>query len=95
MRTKDEIDAEAARLEAMKPTVRKCSGFGDNHHNAIDAQVQVLREGMSNDDIFDAWGDEEIDEFEQNVLDAAIQAQDWMRGDTDEAPSVEWQDLVQ
>lgn len=94
MRSQDEIDTEAKKLEEMKPTVRRCSSFGDNHHDAIDAQVRVLRERMSEDDIYSEFGDEGMDDFAQNVLDEALEARWWMCGDNDTAPSEAWKDLV-
>ena len=42
MRVKKQIDKEIAALKKMKPNVRRSSAFGDNHHAAIDAQIDVL-----------------------------------------------------
>ena len=96
MKTNEQIDAEIEALRKMKPNVRRRSGFGDDHHHAIEAQMSVLREKMSIDEIYEAYGDEDADEFEQNVLDEAIAAHDWMMGGLaeDNAPSVGWVDLV-
>lgn len=94
MKTRVEIDTEAATLEKMKPTVRQRSGFGDDHHETIDAQIQVLRDCMSHDDIYDAWGDEDMEKLAQNVLDAAIAAHEWMTGRNKEAPNLGWQSRV-
>ena len=94
MKTANQIQAEADTLELMKPKVRKFSGFGDNHHNAIDAQIAVLRDDLSEDQIYDSYGDNTADEFEQNVLDEALFARQWMDGEEENAPSVEWKDLV-
>ena len=49
MRTGKEIAAEIAKLKKMKPDVRKTSMFGDNHHDAIDAQVDVLERKLTLD----------------------------------------------
>ena len=96
MKTKEQIDAEIEALRKMKPSVRRRSAFGDDHHHAIEAQISVLRETMSVDEIYDAYGDEDAYEFEQNVLDEAINAHDWMMGvlAEDTAPSVDWASLV-
>jgi hypothetical protein len=93
MRTQAEILAEADTLETMKPTVRSSSAFGDDHHAAIDAQVQVLRDRMTQDDIYDTWGDEDADDFAQNVLDEALATHEWMHGHGP-APHEGWADLV-
>ena len=93
MKTNEQIDAEIAALNEMKPSVRHRSAFGDDNHEAIEAQLSVLRERMDTDEIYDTWGDEDTDEFAQNVLDEALAARHWLIGD-EEAPSVGWASLV-
>ena len=95
--TVTEIAAEIAKLTAMKPTVRATSMFGDNHHDAIDAQVEVLTKQMSETAIYDRFGDPLDDDPDQpqNVVEAAIEARLWLVGEGDGAPpSAEWQQLV-
>ncbi len=97
MKTTAEIEAEIAALTAMKPTVRKFSAFGDDHHQAIDAQVETLTERLDANAVHDSFGEEAMaDEFRQNELDAALQASDRMFGlaADDEQPSADWQSLV-
>lgn len=91
----EQIRTEIATLFELKPNVRQYSGFGDDHHAAIEAQVSVLEQSMTTDDVYDSFGDEAADDFAQNVLDEALRAADWLEGETDEAPSVGWQDLAQ
>lgn len=79
-KTQEQIDAEVAALVAVKPKVRETNAFGDDNHAAIDAQLAVLRERMSHDDVYDAYGDEDSEEFDQHTLDAALSAHDWMVG---------------
>lgn len=93
MKTKEQIAAEIAKLTEMKPSVRRGSAFGDDHHAAIDAQIDVLTDWMDEDAIYDAWGDEDADEFAQNVLDAALEAYNWMYSTNTEAPSEAWAEL--
>jgi len=88
MRNTEEITAEIKKLSTMKPTVRRFSGFGDDHHAAIEAQIEVLQSELSEDDIFANWD-------EQNVRDGAVEALFWMKGEEDTAPSTNWEDLVQ
>jgi hypothetical protein len=97
-KTNEQIGAEVAKLEILKPQVRRYNVFGEDHYHAIDAQIAVLSdEYMYIDEIYDTYGDEEADEFEQNVLDAAIEACDWRDGSLaeDEAPNVGWSELVE
>lgn len=89
MKTHEQIEAEIAALNEMKPNVQHHSAFGDDNHEAIEAQLSVLRERMDIDEIYDAWGDEDSDEFAQYVLDEALAARDWMVGDG-LAPSEGW-----
>lgn len=97
-KSEDQVNAEIAALEALKPKVRKRTAFGDDNHAAIDAQLDVLRKRMNSDDVYDTYGDEDADEFDQYVLDSALAAHDWMTGlvDSDEeAPVAGWSGLAQ
>lgn len=88
--TAEEIVAEAATLKKMKPTVLKSSAFGDNHHNAIDAQIEALEMRKSEEEIYDELADEA-----DNVRDAALEAVRWMEGESEDgAPSDNWKSLV-
>lgn len=83
--TKD-IIAEIAALTEMKPRVRRFSAFGDDNHNAIDAQLQVLEDRMTDDDI--------LDHFVDNALDEAMNARRWLDGDSEDGPpSAGWKEL--
>lgn len=96
-KTEDAIRIEIEALKALKPKVRRHNAFGDDHREAIDAQISVLEERMTLDKIYDTWGDEAMDEFAQNVLDAAIEARDWMTGELAEdegKPSDGWSELA-
>jgi hypothetical protein len=90
-----EIAAERVTLEVMKPNVLRRNMFGEDHHEAIDAQIAVLTNVMDMDAIEAAWGDDTADEYADHVHMAAISAHDWMMGlSTEPAPSVDWQELV-
>jgi len=92
-KTEDQINAEIAALVALKPKVRERTAFGDDNHAAIDAQLAVLRERMSSDEVYDAYGDEDSDEFDQHTFDAALSAHDWMSGtlaSDEDAPAASW-----
>jgi len=85
------IDAEIVALTKIKPTVRRTSQFGDNHHDAIDAQIKVLDQRMNRTEADDYF------EFDpENVQDAVRDAVDWLRGEFTGAASLaeSWRELV-
>lgn len=89
-RTKEEIDAEVAKLREMKPKVRSRTAFGDSNWEAIDAQIEVL-EGRRDE----TWiWDEFPDGIEDNRFDAAQDALRWREGQSDEPPSKGWDPLT-
>ncbi|WKV22055.1 hypothetical protein Phage2-1_00054 [Achromobacter phage 2-1] len=87
MRTKEEIDTELVRLA-------ECRIFIPNFHkHSLDAQWKFLEGRLSNNDIFDKWGEEALGEdFDQQQLDAVIEAANGSC-ESDEAPNVNWQEL--
>ena len=87
--TSEAVKAEIEALKQIKPKVRPESFFGDNHHDAIDAQVKVLTEDMSEED-----AESEFEYEPDNVRNAAMEAYDWLEGSLPEAPSAGWQELV-
>jgi hypothetical protein len=90
--TAAQIKAEIAKLEKMKPNVRRSSAFGDDHQAAIDAQLDVMKEGLDNDAIYDRY-----EHGPQNVLDAALEVMGWMDGGSygdGEPPTNNWKSLV-
>lgn len=92
MRSRIEIDTEIKALEEMKPRVRRTTYFGDDNHAAIEAQLEVLRGNVDEDEIQDKFDDGEWTEHER---DNAQQAVDWMEEYTDEgSPSENWQELT-
>jgi hypothetical protein len=92
-KTEEQINAEIAALMKIKPNVRERTIFGDDNHAAIDAQVAVLRDRMSSDKVYNDYGDEDSDDFDQYTLDAALSAHDWMTGalaSDEDAPAASW-----
>lgn len=86
-----EIDLEIEKLRILKPLVPTVSVFGDQHCDAIDAQINVLEERMDLVNTLDLYmGDS------QNILSAAESASNWMAGESDDGdpPSESWNDLV-
>lgn len=102
MRTTQEINAEIAALKAIKPSVRERSFFGDDNHAAIDAQIAVLTERMSMDEVYSRFGEDDsmdcdIDQPTEHELDCALNAHNWMSGalaSDEQSPSESWGDLA-
>lgn len=100
--TEKEVAEEIEVLRKIKPTVRKTSLFGDNHHHAINAQIEVLENDMPEDEIYDHQEGEEIyaeeEEWRDNVVSAALDARRWLDGEEREEPgppSESWKPLIQ
>ncbi len=88
----EEIAAEIAALTTMKPTVLRFSKFQDDHHAAIEAQIDVLTQRMTIEELAADFG-----ESADNILDEATDAYDWMNGlqaDDMLKPSENWASLV-
>ncbi|AJD82945.1 hypothetical protein PJWF_00051 [Achromobacter phage JWF] len=88
MRTNEEIGGELNRLA-------ECRKFIPNMlKHCLDAQVEVLEGRMTHNEIFDKWGEESTGEdFDQQLLDAVVEAETWMIEQCDEAPNVNWQEF--
>ncbi len=88
--TQETIQAEIRTLSLLQPTIRATSAFGDDNRAAVDAQVTVLNENMSRDDIYARFGDTGY------ITDSALDARDWLDGESDsELLSENWAGLVQ
>lgn len=88
LRTKEEIDAEMTQLAEARKFIPNL------HKHSLDAQVWVLTELPTHDEIFDKYGEENNPEdFDQEQLDAVLEAERWLRQESDEAPSVNWQEF--
>lgn len=93
--TDEQIAEQIAKLKEIKPTVRRRSSFGDDHHEAIDGQVRVLEKGMTEDQIYNYFEPPGDEEQGRNVLDAALEARRWLDGEQDSPdPVASWQELV-
>lgn len=96
MQSLKQVLAEIKKLKKMKPKVRQYSSFGDDHHEAIDAQVDVLERRLEENDIWDRWQDAMDPEEMPHALDSALAARRWLDGDNvDGAPSKDWKELAQ
>lgn len=77
-KSKEEIKAEIAALEALKPVGR----FAGKTRETINVQIDVLKNRGVVDDTCDEWND--LTEEQQS---AAYEAQNWAKGSTNEVPS--------
>jgi len=78
MKTQKEVEQQIEALRGIQEKVRPYSAFGDSHLDAIDAQIKVLEEDMENDEI-----EYEFESEAQNVLMAALDARQWIDGESD------------
>ena len=89
--TEKQIESEIKKLAEMQQTVRPYSAFGDDHRAAIAAQIVVLEEQLTEDDVWDRYGEDA-----ENIRENAEEAARWLEGETEENTlSENWQSLVQ
>lgn len=90
--TREEIEAEIEALEEIKPKVPESSHFGDDNWASIDAQIEVLRGEIDEND-FEIFVDD--GDWSEHIRDEAQYAYDWMTGyTTDPPPSEGWQAIA-
>ncbi len=75
--TKRDVTAQIKALREIMPKVVHFNFFGDDNHAAIEAQIEVLRSEMHDDEI-DAQG------WKESVASAARDARLWLDGDRDD-----------
>lgn len=92
--TDKQIADEIAALNALKTTVPKITMFGDNNHERIDAQIEVLEKRMTEKQVEQRFYiDETTEDYQDGDNDLwsnAGEAQRWMMGEEDESPSTGW-----
>lgn len=92
MRTKKEANAqikELRRIVKLK-TFRRRTLFGDDNVAAINAQIEVLKEGLSEGDVDDRQDNETYSEHTAYIARDAAQ---WLHGHTDQPPAAGWKGL--
>lgn len=101
--TKAQIKKEIAALRKMKPRVLHYSGFGDDHHAAIDAQIHVLENGLGSNEVYDLQcecemnecaGDDGIEWHRENIFSAANEVIGWREGEEEISPTENWKPLM-
>ncbi len=96
--TPEQIKAEIESLQSIKFKVREYSAFGDNHRDAIEAQIKVLEDDLLEDEIYNRadeslYAEEEV--WTESVKDAALEVRQWLDGDMEETPTENWASLIQ
>lgn len=89
--TDAQVEAQIARLQEIRPLVPATSWFGDDNQGAIDAQIEVLREDLSETQIDRRWDDDTY------IHGSAMHAREWLDNVNclDGAPSEGWEGLVE
>ncbi len=89
----EQVMAEIAALQAVKPKVPKYTALSDNNHAGIDAQIKVLSEALDIDQVHDVFQEGSHTFYE------ALHASDWLHGrlhpEDDAPPSDGWKTVGQ
>jgi hypothetical protein len=91
MKSTKEIEAEIKTLKTFKPKIQRTTFFGDDNHAAIEAQIEVLKQQMTEDEVF---GKQDSEEWTEHQSGAARDAANWLSGDEETSPSSSWKSLV-
>jgi hypothetical protein len=89
-KNREQVLAEIEKLEALLPKLPKKNYFGEDVHEQVEAQIQVLCEDLDDDDIYAEWEDEDDYDYNRSKIDSAIAAREWATGSTDISPSDDW-----
>jgi hypothetical protein len=84
MRTKKEINEEIEKLEALSLKVVPMTSFGDSNIKKLRAAIDALKDRMSEDQAYDLEANEEWEEREREN---AIEAIEWMNGESNDPVS--------
>lgn len=89
--TPKEVKAEIAALKEMKPKVRRFTLFGGDNHAAIDAQLSVLEDELTEDEVYEL---RDSGEFTEHQVEHALEAIEYLDGYCEEGLSGDWKTLV-
>jgi hypothetical protein len=88
-RTRLEIADELFALNELLSQVPPTSAFGDDNHEAINTQIRVIQETMTQTKLL-----EEYEDDDPYILSAALDAHAWLYDDGD-AVSEGWQEMAE
>lgn len=95
--SKAEIRAEISTLRGFKSRVRRWTFFGDDNQASIAAQIAVLRDCLTYDQIYNKFGvsraDEQSGKDQPQAVSQAIDARQWLDAEG-ELPSAGWRPLL-
>lgn len=92
-----EVAAEIATLKELLPKVRRWTFFKEDNHEAIQVQIGVLEDELDEDGCYICYAEEAFEdhsEFDERILNVALDAARWLEGSDKEKPSEGWQELV-
>lgn len=95
-KTDQQINEEVKKLREMKPYIRQYSFFGDDNHESIEVQIQVLEGRMDEDEIYETWPEPEDEEDGYEYIRSnAMDALNWAMGteEDDSSLSADWAHL--
>ena len=73
------IDAKVQELQEIKTKLIPANRLRNIGH--LNAQIEVLKGGLSEDRVYDRFGEDELgDDFDDALLDAALEASRWLEG---------------
>lgn len=91
-RTQNQINEQISWLKENKKKIPSHNGFGDSNWDQIDAQILVLEEDLTEDNVYEK---QDNGEFDDNETDAALWTISWRDdGDDSVEPSKDWAALV-
>lgn len=93
-KTKEQVRSEMEALRELKPRVRRQSAFGEDNHAKIEAQIEVLRDNLDEDAIYERFQDADDPDEMSPELDAALDARRWMDGENPEGLAEGWEPLA-
>lgn len=83
-KTQEEINRQIEGLKKMKITLPEFSAFGDKNWEKIDAQLDVLEGKKEPNDFYEDESAEEYQDGDNDIYNAAVEAEEWMDGNSDE-----------
>ena len=101
-KTAKEIKKELDALTKMSTLIPQYTAFGGNNREKIEAEIRVLADDMSEDEIYGEWpmdgkDDKETEEFQREYAEqnsSALYARRWMDGEEKESMSSNWAPLA-
>lgn len=95
------VQAQIDWLEENRDKIPQYNAFAESLQDKIDAELEVLKEDLSEDDIYDKSVEEEDADPEECGRDwshaqrnSALDVRQWLDGECDESPEDNWTPLI-